>query len=73
MKIRAGVLPGFAMGDVAAKYPLKLAGLKKLWWTEAARNGALPLLEAPAGRTATYDQALTGQALAQPVKSPVAR
>ena len=34
--------------DVAAKYPEKLE--EQLWWPEAARNGALPLLEAPAGR-----------------------
>jgi arylsulfatase len=44
--------------NVAAKYPEKLDELKKLWWSEAARNGALPLLEAPASRRATYDQAL---------------
>lgn len=44
--------------DLAAKHPDKLAELKKLWWEEAERNGALPLLEAPAGRRATYDQAL---------------
>lgn len=44
--------------DVAAQHPAKLAELKKLWWSEAAKNGALPLLEAPAGRARTYDQAL---------------
>ena len=44
--------------NVAAKYPERLAALKKLWWDEAAKNGALPLLEAPAGRRATYVQAL---------------
>jgi len=44
--------------DVAAKYPRKLEELKKLWWSEAARNGALPLLEAPGGRSRTYDQAV---------------
>ena len=44
--------------DVAAKYPGKVAALKKLWWAEAAANGALPLLEAPGGRKATYNQAL---------------
>ncbi len=37
---------------------LQLKKLKNLWWSEAARSGALPLLEAPAGRLATFDQAL---------------
>ncbi len=44
--------------DVAAQHPEKVAELKKLWWSEAEKNGALPLLEAPAGRARTYDQAL---------------
>lgn len=44
--------------NVAAKYPERLEELKKLWWTEAEKNGVLPLLEAPTGRRATYDQAL---------------
>jgi arylsulfatase len=44
--------------NVASQYPEKLAELKKLWWSEAARNGALPLLEAPGGRQHTYDQGL---------------
>jgi arylsulfatase len=44
--------------NLAAQYPEKLGELKKLWWSEAAKNGALPLLEAPAGRRRTYDQAL---------------
>jgi arylsulfatase A-like enzyme len=44
--------------DLAAKHPDKLEAMKKLWWSEAEKNGALPLLEAPAGRTHTYDQAL---------------
>ena len=44
--------------NVAAQHPEKLEELQKLWWAEAARNGALPLLEAPASRRATYDQAL---------------
>jgi arylsulfatase len=43
--------------DLASKYPQRLAELKRLWWSEAARNGALPLLEAPALRRNTYDQA----------------
>ena len=44
--------------NLASQYPEKLEQLKKLWWSEAAKNGALPLLEAPAGRSKTYDQAL---------------
>lgn len=44
--------------NLAPQYPDKLEELKKLWWSEAARNGALPLLEAPGGRQRTYDQAL---------------
>ncbi len=44
--------------NVAAQYPQKLEELKKLWWEEAAKNGALPLLEAPGGRSRTYDQAV---------------
>ncbi len=44
--------------DVAAAYPEKLEELKKLWWVEAEKNGALPLREAPAGRQRTYDQAI---------------
>jgi arylsulfatase len=44
--------------NLASKYPAKLEELKKLWWSEAAANGALPLLEAPRGRQSTYDQAL---------------
>jgi arylsulfatase len=46
--------------DLAARQPEKLAGMKKLWWSEAAKNGALPQLEAPASRQNTYDQALEG-------------
>ncbi len=44
--------------DLAMQYPEKLEELKKLWWSEAAKNGALPLLEASGGRSRTYDQAL---------------
>ena len=44
--------------NVASTYPARLEELKKLWWSEAAKNGALPLLEAPLGRQKTYDQAL---------------
>jgi arylsulfatase A-like enzyme len=44
--------------NVASRYPEKIAELKKLWWSEAAKNGALPLLEAPALRRNTYNQGL---------------
>jgi arylsulfatase len=44
--------------NLAAKYPDKLEQLKQLWWSEAAKNGALPQLEATGGRQRTYDQAL---------------
>jgi len=44
--------------NLAARNPAKLEELKKLWWSEAEKNGALPLLEAPAQRSRTYDQAL---------------
>jgi arylsulfatase len=44
--------------DLAAQHPARLDELKKLWWSEAARYGALPLLDAPAARSRTYDQAL---------------
>ncbi len=47
--------------NVAAQYPEKLAEMKKLWWSEAAKNGALPQLEAPGPRQHTYDQALDGR------------
>jgi arylsulfatase len=43
---------------LASKYPQRLAELKRLWWSEAASNGALPLLEAPVLRRNTYDQAV---------------
>jgi arylsulfatase A-like enzyme len=44
--------------DLAAQNPAKLGELKKLWWSEAGKYGALPLLEATALRSRTYDQAL---------------
>ena len=46
--------------NVAARYPEKLTQMTKLWWSEAAKNGVLPELEAPRGRQHTYDQALEG-------------
>lgn len=52
--------------NLASKHPQKLEELKKLWWAEAAKNGALPLLEAPTGRRATYDQALEPSARSTP-------
>ena len=44
--------------DLASQQPEKLKDLKALWWTEAAKNGALPLLEARGGRQRTYNQIL---------------
>jgi arylsulfatase len=44
--------------DLASRYPERLEDLKRLWWEEAARNGVLPLLEAPGGRRNTYNQAV---------------
>ena len=53
------VTSGFSEStDLAPQNPAKLEELKKLWWSEAAKYGALPLLEAPASRSRTYDQAL---------------
>jgi arylsulfatase len=46
--------------NLASQYPSKLEELKNLWWSEAQKNGALPLLEASTGRQHTYDQALEG-------------
>jgi len=43
--------------DLAASNPGKLEEMKKLWWSEAEKNGALPLLEA-GFRGNTYNQAL---------------
>ena len=42
--------------DLAAKHPGKLKELQQIWWSEAAKNGALPLLEAQGGRKRSYDQ-----------------
>jgi arylsulfatase len=44
--------------DLAAQQPGKLKELQDLWWKEAAKNGALPLLEGTRGRQRTYDQIL---------------
>jgi len=49
--------------DLAAKRPGKLKELQELWWSEAAKNGALPLLEALGGRTRSYDQILIENSL----------
>jgi arylsulfatase len=45
--------------DLAAQNPAKLEELKHLWWSEAAKYGALPLLETPVGRVKTYHQAFS--------------
>lgn len=52
--------------NLASQYPDKLEEMKKLWWEEAAKNGALPLLEASGGRRRTYDQALEPQRRSDP-------
>ncbi len=44
--------------NLASQNPDKLAEMKTLWWSEAAKYGALPLLEARGGRRRTYDQIL---------------
>jgi arylsulfatase len=44
--------------DLAAQHPQRLTELKALWWKEAAKNGALPLLEARGIRQRTYNQIL---------------
>ena len=43
--------------DLSAKHPEKLEELKKIWWAEAEKYGALPLLEAPGPRGRGYEQA----------------
>ncbi|MCP5120358.1 MAG: sulfatase-like hydrolase/transferase, partial [bacterium] len=42
--------------NLASQHPDRLEQLKKLWWSEAAKHGALPLLEAPGMRRRTYNQ-----------------
>ena len=42
--------------NLAFQYPERVEAMKKLWWSEAAKHGALPLLEAPGGRRRTYNQ-----------------
>jgi arylsulfatase len=48
--------------NLASQYPERVEAMKKLWWSEAAKHGALPLLEAPGGRRRTYDQSYGGPA-----------
>lgn len=48
--------------DLASQYPEKLKELQDLWWEQAAKNGALPLLEARGGRRRTYNQILANPA-----------
>ena len=45
--------------NLAGQHPERLRELQELWWEEAAKYGALPILEAPGGRSRTYDQILT--------------
>jgi arylsulfatase len=47
--------------NLAGQHPDKLAELQELWWEEAEKNGALPLLEATRGRQRTYNQILGTQ------------
>jgi arylsulfatase A-like enzyme len=42
--------------NLASQYPEKLEQLKDLWWSEAAKQGALPQLEAPGRRKRSYNQ-----------------
>ncbi len=42
--------------NLAGQYPEKLTQLKDLWWSEAAKQGALPQLEAPGLRKRSYNQ-----------------
>ncbi|MEZ4702583.1 MAG: arylsulfatase [Rhodothermales bacterium] len=42
--------------DLADRYPEKVEEMQRLWWAEAEKNGALPLLESPPGRRRTYEQ-----------------
>lgn len=44
--------------NLAEVQPEKLKELQALWWAEAEKNGALPLLEALGGRKRSYDQIL---------------
>lgn len=44
--------------DLAGRHAAKLKELQALWWDEAKKYGALPLLEARGGRQRTYDQIL---------------
>ena len=44
--------------DLASQHPDKLKELQDLWWVEAEKNGALPLLEARGIRRRTYNQIL---------------
>lgn len=46
--------------DLAGRHAAKLKELQDLWWDEANKYGALPLLEARGGRQRTYDQILPG-------------
>jgi arylsulfatase len=53
--------------DLALKNPQKLQELKNLWWSEASKNGALPLLE-QRGMQAERGKAPAGRANTQPVR-----
>ena len=48
--------------DLSSQHPDKLSELQELWWSEAEKYGALPLLEARGGRQRTYNQILANPA-----------
>lgn len=48
--------------DLSSQHPDKLSELQELWWSEAEKYGALPLLEARGGRQRTYNQILPNPA-----------
>lgn len=42
--------------NLASQFPEWVEAMRELWWSEAARHGALPLLDAPEPRRNTYNQ-----------------
>ena len=44
--------------NLADTHPKKLLELQALWWKEAEKNNALPILEAQGGRVNSYNQIL---------------
>jgi len=62
--VPASELPGDALrrsteySNLADTHPEKLLELQALWWKEAEKNNALPMLEAQGGRVNSYNQIL---------------